>query len=117
MSVFALLSGKLQSAPESRTSKSDKPFVLFTLRVANGNELQFWKVFAFAETTQAELLALNEGDALSVQGVPRFRDLRSRRRAAAREFVPNRRPYREASPAPKRVAAPRSGDLREGGTS
>jgi hypothetical protein len=72
MTVFALLSGKLQSAPESRTSKSDKPFVLFTLRVANGNELQFWKVFAFSETTQAELLALNEGDALSVQGVPRF---------------------------------------------
>jgi single-stranded DNA-binding protein len=38
------------------------------LKAKNGDESQWWKVLAFSESVQAELLRLQDGDAISVQG-------------------------------------------------
>ena len=68
MSAFVLVSGSLFRAPEKRTSKNEKPFVTATLVAKVGETTQWWRIIAFSENAQAELLRLSEGDALSVQG-------------------------------------------------
>jgi len=70
--IAALLSGVVQRAPESRMSKAGKPFVTTTLRIKDGDGAQFWRLFVFSESAQAEIMRLGDGDALSVQGVPKF---------------------------------------------
>jgi single-stranded DNA-binding protein len=72
MSVNVLLQGSLTKAPESRVSRQGNPFAMATLRVSAGNEVQFWRLFVFSESAQAELLRLGEGDSLAIQGVPKF---------------------------------------------
>jgi single-stranded DNA-binding protein len=64
----ALVSGSLFRAPEQKTSKAGKPFVTATIRAKDGEASQWWKVAAFSESAQAELLRLADGDSLSVQG-------------------------------------------------
>jgi single-stranded DNA-binding protein len=68
MTIHALISGTLFRPPEQRTSKSGKQFVTATIRVKDGEAAQWWRVTAFSETAQAELMRLGDGDALSVQG-------------------------------------------------
>jgi single-stranded DNA-binding protein len=68
MTAFAIVTGALFRAPEQRTSKAGKPFVTATIRAKDGEASQWWRVTAFSETAQAELMRLSEGDALSVQG-------------------------------------------------
>jgi single-stranded DNA-binding protein len=68
MTAHVLASGALFRAPEQRTSKAGKPFVTATIRVKDGDESQWWKVLAFSESVQAELMRLADGDAISVQG-------------------------------------------------
>jgi single-stranded DNA-binding protein len=68
MTAHVLLSGTLFREPEQRTSKAGKPFVMVTIRAKDGDASQWWKVLAFSETAQAELMRLTDGDALSVQG-------------------------------------------------
>jgi hypothetical protein len=69
MTAYALISGVLYRAPESRTSKAGKPFVTATIKAKEGAEaLQWWKVLTFSESTGAELMRLVDGDAVSVQG-------------------------------------------------
>jgi single-stranded DNA-binding protein len=72
MSAAILLQGKLERAPETRTSRNGNCFATATLRVSSGSELQFWRLFVFSESAQAELARLGEGDALAVQGTPKF---------------------------------------------
>jgi single-stranded DNA-binding protein len=68
MTALALITGVLFRAPEQRTSKSGKPYVTATIRAKDGDASQFWRVTAFSETAQAELMRLAEGDSLAVQG-------------------------------------------------
>jgi single-stranded DNA-binding protein len=68
MTAFAIITGSLFKNPEQRDSKAGKPFVTATLKVTDGDALQWWRVTAFSESAQAELMRLTEGDALSVQG-------------------------------------------------
>jgi single-stranded DNA-binding protein len=68
MSSYALVTGTLFRAPEQRCSKAGKPFVTATIKAKAGETAQWWKVLAFSETAQAELMRLTDGDALSVQG-------------------------------------------------
>src|SRR5271170_5425648 len=68
MTAFALVSGALSRAPELKTSKSGKPYVTATIKVAADNAAEFWSVLAFSESAQAELMRLGEGDKVSVQG-------------------------------------------------
>ena len=68
MSASILLQGKLERAPESRVSRNGNSFATTTIRVSAGSELQFWRLFVFSESAQAELARLGEGNSLSVQG-------------------------------------------------
>lgn len=68
MTAHVLISGTLFREPERRTSKAGKPFVTSTIKVKDGDTLQFWRVIAFTEGVRAELTRLTDGDALSVQG-------------------------------------------------
>lgn len=72
MSVAILLTGKLERAPEQRMSRNGAPFTMATLRVSAGTELQFWRIFVFSESAQAELARLGEGDVIAAQGSPKF---------------------------------------------
>jgi single-stranded DNA-binding protein len=66
--IAALVTGALFKAPESRMSKSGKPFVTATIRAKDGDAMTFIRIVAFSETAQTELFRLREGDSLSVQG-------------------------------------------------
>jgi single-stranded DNA-binding protein len=55
-------------SPEQRTAKSGKPYVMATIKAKEGEAVQWWRITAFAESVQSELMRLTEGDALSVQG-------------------------------------------------
>jgi single-stranded DNA-binding protein len=64
MSTFVLVSGVLHRGPERRVSSKGTPFARCTLRVTR----QWWNVTAFRAEVVAELLRLQEGDALSATG-------------------------------------------------
>jgi single-stranded DNA-binding protein len=68
MSAFVLVQGVLYRA-EQKTSKAGKPFVVATIRAKDGEGSAWWKIIVFSESAQAELLRLQDGDALAVQGV------------------------------------------------
>jgi single-stranded DNA-binding protein len=69
MTAQVLVQGTLFHPPESRTGKtSGKNFVAATIKVRDGEAAQIWKVLAFSTEAQNELLRLDDGDALSVQG-------------------------------------------------
>jgi single-stranded DNA-binding protein len=69
MTALALISGALFKEAETKIARaSGKPFVVAKLKVAADNALDFWRIVAFSETAQAELLRLGEGDKLSAQG-------------------------------------------------
>jgi hypothetical protein len=68
MSAHVLVTGTLFRPPEQRTSKAHKRFVTATIRAKDGDESQWWKVLAFSESIQAELMRLADGDTISVQG-------------------------------------------------
>jgi single-stranded DNA-binding protein len=68
MSTHVLVTGSLFRAPERRTSKAGRPFVVATLKVRDGDALQFWRITVFSESAMTELHRLREGDSLSVQG-------------------------------------------------
>jgi hypothetical protein len=61
MTAFAIVTGSLFRAPEQRTSKAGKPYVTATIRAKDGDALQWWRVTAFSESAQAELMRLGEG--------------------------------------------------------
>jgi single-stranded DNA-binding protein len=64
----ALVTGTLYRSPEQRTGKTGRPFVTATIKAKDGESFQWWRVTAFSESAQAELLRLDEGDHVSVQG-------------------------------------------------
>jgi single-stranded DNA-binding protein len=68
MTAFAIVTGVLFRAPEQKTSKNGKPYVTATIRAKDGETSLWWRLTAFSETAQAELMRLGDGDALSVQG-------------------------------------------------
>ena len=68
--IDALIQGKLIKAPESRTTKAGKPMASARLRVATADPAAsvLCGVVAFEPEAVAALLALGEGDAVSVAG-------------------------------------------------
>jgi single-stranded DNA-binding protein len=68
MSVFVLVSGALFRGVGQRTAKSGRTFVTGTIRVKDGDTSQFWRVLAFGNTAQNEIMRLADGDAVSIQG-------------------------------------------------
>jgi single-stranded DNA-binding protein len=68
--IEGLVAGKVYGRPEQRTSNSTgKVFTVAKVRAAtSGGETLFVNVLAFDATAQAALLALSEGDAVSLAG-------------------------------------------------
>lgn len=60
MTARVLLSGTLFREPEQRTSKAGNPFVMATIRAKDGDASQWWKMLAFSETAQVELMRLTD---------------------------------------------------------
>lgn len=69
MSIDALVAGKLWKKPEQRTSNAGKTYVTANVRAADGDgEILFVSVVAFDEAAKADLLALDDGDSVSLAG-------------------------------------------------
>ncbi|NML18126.1 single-stranded DNA-binding protein [Azohydromonas caseinilytica] len=68
--IEGLVSGKVYGRPEQRVgTNSGKPFATAKVRAATSNgETLFVNVLAFDATAQAALLALSDGDAVSLAG-------------------------------------------------
>lgn len=68
--IEGLVAGKVYGRPEQRTSNNTgKPFTVAKVRAAtSGGEMLFVNVLAFDVTAQAALLALSDGDAVSLAG-------------------------------------------------
>lgn len=67
--IDALIAGKLQGAPIQRTGQSGKTFVTAKVRAASGDgEGLFVNVITFSTSTGAALLALADGDSVSLSG-------------------------------------------------
>lgn len=120
MTAHVLLQGSIAKAPESRISRQGNPFVMATLRVSAGSEIQFWRAFVFSESAQAELMRLGEGDSLACQGVPKFELFRPEAgeprvslsitvdHVLALRQPPKERKKKDAAPAPLRSEKPAS---------
>lgn len=67
--IDALIGGKLYGKPAQRTGKSGKPFVVCKVRtpLADGDSL-FINAIAFDKAAGAALLALDDGDSVSLSG-------------------------------------------------
>lgn len=67
--IEGLVAGKLYGQPEQRTGKSGKPFTVAKVRAAvGGGDALFVNVVAFEPGAQAALLALGDGDAVTLAG-------------------------------------------------
>jgi single-stranded DNA-binding protein len=71
MTTRVHVSGTLFHAPESRTLKAGRANATATtaiLKAKDGNYTQYWRIAAFSEPVQAELMRLTAGDAVAVEG-------------------------------------------------
>lgn len=68
MVAFALVSGRLFRAPESKTSKAGKSFAIARLKEGEGEAATWWELLAFGEEAAAELLRLRAGEGVSANG-------------------------------------------------
>lgn len=67
--IDALVAGKLWKTPEERRSNAGKTFVTANVRAADGDgEAVFVNVVAFSDSAKAALLALEDGDSVSLAG-------------------------------------------------
>jgi single-stranded DNA-binding protein len=67
--IDALVGGKLFKTPEERRSNSGKTYVTANVRAADGDgEGLFVNVVVFSESAKAALLALEDGDSVSLAG-------------------------------------------------
>jgi single-stranded DNA-binding protein len=73
MSFALLVQGTIAFGdPQQKVSRTGNNFVFFKMKGASGNDSHVVTVFVFSESGQAEALRLHEGDALAVQGTPKF---------------------------------------------
>jgi single-stranded DNA-binding protein len=68
MTTTVRVSGTLFHAPESRALKTGGARATATLKAKDGNHTQFWRIAAFSEPVQVELMRLTAGDAVAVEG-------------------------------------------------
>lgn len=66
--IDALIAGRLRGQPTQRTSKNGNSFTTAKLVVPTGDDSMFCNVICFAEPAQAALLALGDGEAVSLAG-------------------------------------------------
>jgi hypothetical protein len=69
MTAAVLITGAIFRAPEKKTSKGGKAYIKATVKTkAADGGFEFWNLLCFNETASAELLRLQDGDRVSVQG-------------------------------------------------
>jgi hypothetical protein len=68
MTASVLIHGEIFRAPERKTSQAGKNFVRATIRVGDGDAVEWWSVLAFSETICDEVMELHAGERLAVQG-------------------------------------------------
>ncbi len=68
MTIHVLLTGILHKNAVSRISQNGNAYVTCSVRVEQDGQTVWANVICFEASAQAELLRLNAGDALSVQG-------------------------------------------------
>jgi single-stranded DNA-binding protein len=107
MTAFALVTGALSCAPEIKIAKSGKAYCTTSIKVAADSTIDYWRVFAFSESAQAELSRLGEGDKISAQGsfkvepyTARDGQTRINRTLFADHVLALRQPPRERKPKP-----------------
>ncbi len=67
--IDGMIGGKLYGKPAQRVGQSGKAFVTAKLRTPTANgETLFVNVIAFSESVGASLLALDDGDSVSISG-------------------------------------------------
>ena len=66
--IEALVSGKLHGQPAEKIAKTGKPFVVAKVRAHAGDADVFVNVIAFSPGACQALLALSDGDAVSLAG-------------------------------------------------
>lgn len=67
--IDALIGGKLYGKPQQRTGGTGKPFVTCKVRTPTGDgDNIFVNVIAFAQDVCGSLLALGDGDSISLSG-------------------------------------------------
>jgi single-stranded DNA-binding protein len=67
MSAFAMISGRLQKAPEARLTKAGATFATAVVRVAERERATWWSIIGFDDVA-TDLLRLESGDNVSVSG-------------------------------------------------
>lgn len=72
MSIDVLINGKLFKSAEQRTSAKGK-YTIGKIKVSDGEENTFCSFIAFSESAQNALLALSDGDAVSVAGTAKLK--------------------------------------------
>ncbi len=114
MTIQALISGSVFRKPEKKISKNGKEFTAGTLRCQDGESFQFVRFVAFSESAQAELMRLDDGDSVSVQGplkaelfTPEGGEARVSLSIVAAQALPLRAPPRERKPAASTDPRPR----------
>ncbi|MFZ4701176.1 MAG: single-stranded DNA-binding protein [Candidatus Methylumidiphilus sp.] len=68
MSIHVLLTGVLHKDAVARTSQNGNQYVTCTVRVEQDGQTVWANVICFDDLAQGELLRLNAGDAVSLQG-------------------------------------------------
>ncbi|MBH2042064.1 MAG: single-stranded DNA-binding protein [Comamonadaceae bacterium] len=66
--IEALVSGKLHGQPAQKIARTGKPFVVAKIRAHAGDSDVFVNVIAFSQAACEALLALGDGDAVSLAG-------------------------------------------------
>jgi single-stranded DNA-binding protein len=69
MTIDALVGGSVWQQPEERRGQNGKTYVVAKVRAADSDgQSQFISVVAFSDTAKAALLALEDGDSVSLAG-------------------------------------------------
>jgi len=68
MSARAIVPGVVFRAPEAKTSKAGKRYVVATIREGTGDALRWWKGIAFSESAAEALLEIRAGEPVGVAG-------------------------------------------------
>lgn len=66
--IDALIGGKISGTPSQRTGRNGSKFTLAKVRVPSEDGTVFCNVIAFDNEVQVALLALGDGDAVSIAG-------------------------------------------------
>lgn len=72
MTVAVLIMGRIFAAAVLKASKGGKPYASAAVKVADGNEIEFWSALAFGDEAREALLALVEGETVALQGTPKI---------------------------------------------